>query len=173
MNMLKRFLRNDNADLQEDEGYEDIYTLPEDLKMEMADEDAADVSAVSKPAQTEAEIRPATPDKVEIKLLKPKSHIEASTIADKLKEGCIVLLDVSDLEKDKAQRLVGFLAGVVYVLGGEMIKTNKSTIVVSPAGVDISGIVSEDPAEEAPVEETEVYEEGDEDYDDEPADEEV
>lgn len=173
MNMLKRFLRNDNADLQEDEGYEDIYTMPEDLKMEMADEDAADVSAVSTPAQSETDIRPATPDKVEIKLLKPKSHIEASTIADKLKEGCIVLLDVSDLEKDKAQRLVGFLAGVVYVLGGEMIKTNKSTIVVSPAGVDISGIVSEDPAEEAPVEETEAYEEGDEGYEGEPADEEA
>ena len=156
MNMLKRFLRNDNADLQEDEGYEDIYTMPEDLKMEMAD-DADDVSAVNTSARVEA--TPASPDKVEIKLLKPKSHIEASTIADKLKEGCIVLLDVSDLAKDKAQRLVGFLAGVVYVLGGEMIKTNKSTIVVSPAGVDISGIISEEPADEAPVEEEESYEE--------------
>lgn len=168
MNMLKRFLRNDNADLQEDEGYEDIYTMPEDLKMEMAD-DGSDVSAVGGNARAAAEPYAATPDKVEIKLLKPKSHIEASTIADKLKEGCIVLLDVSDLDKDKAQRLVGFLAGVVYVLGGEMIKTNKSTIVVSPAGVDISGIVSEEPVEES----AEEYSEGDEGYEELPADEEA
>ena len=169
MNMLKRFLRNDNADLQEDENYEDVYMMPEDLKMEMADDDSAEVSAVGESAARAADLTPATPDKVEIKLLKPKSHIEASTIADKLKEGCIVLLDVSDLAKDKAQRLVGFLAGVVYVLGGEMIKTNKSTIVVSPAGVDISGIVSKEPADEAPVEGAEA----DEAYEEIPADEEA
>jgi len=169
MNMLKRFLRNDNADLQEDENYEDVYMMPEDLKMEMADDDSAEVSAVGESAARAADLTPATPDKVEIKLLKPKSHIEASTIADKLKEGCIVLLDVSDLAKDKAQRLVGFLAGVVYVLGGEMIKTNKSTIVVSPAGVDISGIVSEEPADEAPVE----GDGADEAYEEIPADEEA
>ena len=84
MNMLKRFLRNDNADLQEDENYEDVYMMPEDLKMEMADDDSAEVSAVGESAARAADLTPATPDKVEIKLLKPKSHIEASTIADKL-----------------------------------------------------------------------------------------
>ncbi|MBR7098877.1 MAG: cell division protein SepF, partial [Clostridia bacterium] len=93
---------------------------------------------------------------------------EAVKIADKLKEGCIVLLDISKLTKEKALRLVDFLAGVAYVLGGEMIKTNKNTIVVSPAGVDISSFASEEsvaeaPAEEAPAEEEyteeEVYEE--------------
>ena len=53
------------------------------------------------------------------------------------------------------------MAGVAYVLGGEMIKTNKNTIVVSPAGVDISGFAPEEaeaPAEPAVVE-TEEYEE--------------
>ena len=36
MNMLKRFLGNDNADLKEDdEMYDDVYVMPEDLKMEM------------------------------------------------------------------------------------------------------------------------------------------
>ena len=146
--------------------------MPEDLRTEMAGDNGDDVAAVDT-ARRDHDIRPATPDKVELKLLKPKSHIEASTIADKLKEGCIVLLDVSDLAKDKAQRLVGFLAGVVYVLGGEMIKTNKSTIVVSPAGVDISGIVSEEPAEET-VETVEEYEEVvEESYEELPADEEA
>ena len=161
MNMLKRFLRNDNADLQEDEEvYGDIFAMPEDLKTEMAGDDGDDVSAVDT-VRRENDIRPASPDKVELKLLKPKSHIEATRIADKLKEGCIVLLDISRLTKDQAHRLVDFLAGVAYVLGGEMIKTNKSTIVVSPAGVDISGFapdVDEQPAEEV-VEEVETAQE--------------
>jgi len=51
------------------------------------------------------------------------------------------------------------VAGVAYVLGGEMIKTNKNTIVVSPSGVDISGFAQEEPAsEEAPVAEEEYVE---------------
>lgn len=169
MNLLKKFVRNDNADL-ENEAYDDIYdiyTTPKELEAEMESANAANVSAIDSPARKESEIHPATPDKVALKLLQPQSHTEAVKIADKLKEGCIVLLDISKLTKDKALRLVDFLAGVAYVLGGEMIKTNKNTIVVSPAGVDISSFASEEPAEETPAEvpaeeeytEEEVYEE--------------
>ena len=46
--------------------------------------------------------------------------------------------------------MVDFLSGVAYVLGGEMIRTNKNTIVISPSGVDISGFA---PEPEAPAEE--------------------
>ena len=160
MNLLKKFVRNDPADVEED--YDDIYVMPEDLKMEMPGEDMdAQVSALNSPARTDPEIHPASADKVSLKLLQPKSHTEATKIADKLKEGCIVLLDISNLSKEQAHRLVDFVAGVAYVLGGEMIKTNKNTIVVSPSGVDISGFAQDEPAEEAaPVEEEyeEVYE---------------
>lgn len=166
MNLLKKFVRNDNADLEEDYDYND-YVMPEDIKMEMDSDLEADVSAIDSPARKEPEIRPASPEKVEVKLLQPKTHTEGTKIADKLKDGCIVILDISNLGKDKAHRLVDFLAGVAYVLGGEMIMTNKNTIVVSPAGVDISGFAPEEPAEPvapaapaAPVEEEyEAYEE--------------
>ncbi len=161
MNLLKKFVRNDNADL-ENEAYNDIYdiyTMPKELEEEMESAEAANVSAIDNPARKDPEIHPATPDKVALKLLQPKSHTEAVKIADKLKEGCIVLLDISKLTKEKALRLVDFLAGVAYVLGGEMIKTNKNTIVVSPAGVDISSFATEEPAPEAPVEEAPAEEE--------------
>ena len=149
MNLLKKFVRNDNADLEED--YDEMYVMPDDIRMEMPDTDANEgVSSLDSPSRKEPEIQPASAEKVSLKLLQPKSHIEATKIADKLKEGCIVLLDISHLSKDQAHRLVDFLAGVAYVLGGEMIKTNKSTIVVSPAGVDISGFAP-DLEEVAPV----------------------
>ena len=163
MNLLKKFVRNDNADMEE-EDYNDIYMMPEDLKMEIAGSDTeSELSAMDSPARKDPEIHPASPDKVALKLLQPKSHTEATKIADKLKEGCIVLLDISNLTKEKAHRLVDFLAGVAYVLGGEMIKTNKNTIVVSPAGVDISGFAPEEAAEE-PVAEAPAAEEYEEVY---------
>ena len=147
MNLLKKFIR-DNADVETEE-YEDLYIDPEDIQVNMPDSDTdEDVASLNSPARKEPEIHPASPDKVSLKLLQPKTHTEATKIADKLKEGCIVLLDISNLTKEQAHRLVDFLAGVAYVLGGEMIKTNKNTIVVSPAGVDISGFAAQ---EEVPV----------------------
>ena len=112
------------------------------------------------PSRKEPEIQPAKPEKVSLKLLQPKSHIEATKIADKLKEGCIVLLDISMLSNEQVHRLVDFLAGVAYVLGGEMIKTNRHTIVVSPSGVDISGFASDPAPAEEEYEEVEVSEDG-------------
>ena len=176
MNLLKKFTRNDNADLEED--FDDLYSpyaMPEDLKMAMEETDvASDVSAIDSPARKDPEIHPASPDKVALKLLRPKSHTEGTKIADKLKEGCIVLLDISGLSKEKVHRLVDFLAGVAYVLGGEMIMTNKHTIVISPAGVDISGFASTDdaPAEEAPAEAAPV-EENAEEYEEDSVEEEA
>ena len=154
MNLLKKFVRNDNADLGE-EYDDDMYVMPDDLKMEMPDSDVnPNISTIQTPAQN----APVSPDKVALKLLQPKSHTEATQIADKLKDGCIILLDIANLTKDKAHRLVDFLAGVTYVLGGEMIKTNRNTIVVAPAGVDISGFAPEEAPAAAPSE-PEVYEE--------------
>ena len=148
MNLLKKFIRNDNADLESEAMYDDLYVDPEDMPVGVTDNDAdSDVASLNSPARKEPDIRPASPDKVSLKLLQPKSHTEATKIADRLKDGSIVLLDISNLSKEQARRLVDFLAGVAYVLGGEMIKTNKNTIVVSPSGVDIAGITqSDDPA---------------------------
>ena len=162
MNLLKKFVRNDNADLEDDGAYDDIYVTPEYLQTDMSADVESEVAAMDSPARKDPEIHPASPDKVELKLLQPRSHTEGTKIADKLKDGCIVLLDISNLTKEKAHRLVDFLAGVAYVLGGEMIKTNKHTIVVAPAGVDISSFAPEVLTEvpvQAPVVEEEIYEE--------------
>ena len=160
MNLLKKFIR-DNADIEAEE-YEDLYIDPEDMQENLDATEAEDVASLNSPARKEPEIHPASPDKVSLKLLQPKTHTEATKIADKLKEGCIVLLDISNLTKDQARRLVDFLAGVAYVLGGEMVKTNRNTIVVAPAGVDITGFapMAKPAAEPAPAPEAEeIYEE--------------
>ena len=144
MNLLKRFIR-DNTATESEEEYEDFYPALD------ADDDSAataeeDVASLDSPARKDPEIHPASPEKVTLKLIQPRSHTEATRIADKLKEGCIVLLDISNLTKEQAIRLVDFLSGVAYVLGGEMIKTNPNTIVVSPSGVDVSGFIATEDA---------------------------
>ena len=83
-----------------------------------------------------------SPEKVSLKLVQPKSHTEAPAVADKLMSGCIVVLDIGELQRESKEsvlRLLDFIAGVIYVLNGQMIRTNKTTIVLAPSGVDISG----------------------------------
>ena len=157
MNLLKKFIRDPGDDYG---SYDDgPYIDTGDLGFDMSEGNGDDVSAaLNSPARKEPELHPASADRVALKLLQPKSHTEATRIADKLKEGCIVLLDISNLTKEKALRLVDFLAGVAYVVGGEMIKTNKNTIVVAPAGVDISNFAQEETPVEAPAAEP-AYEE--------------
>ena len=148
MNLLKKFIRDNNAVEDEDDEFNDLY-VDEDLQSDRSaseDRPAPAMGAATAPRASE----PVSPEKVALKLMQPKSHAEATKIADKLKEGCIVLLDISRLEKEPAHRLVNFLAGVVYVLGGEMIKTNKNTIVVSPSGVDITGLAQDMAGDDAP-----------------------
>ena len=87
-------------------------------------------------------------DKVSIKLMKPISHTDGTKVADKLLGGSIVVLDIGSLEREEIIRLIDYLAGAIYVLGGEMIKTNRTTIVVAPAGVDVSGFGMEEAEEE-------------------------
>ena len=150
MNLLKKFIRDNNAVDDEDDEFNDLY-VDDDVRMDMeGNGEAAAPAAMGGTAAPARAPEPASPEKVALKLMQPKSHAEATKIADKLKEGCIVLLDISRLEKEPAHRLVNFLAGVVYVLGGEMIKTNKNTIVVSPSGVDITGLAQDIAGEDAP-----------------------
>ena len=142
MNLLKKFIRDNNAIEDEDDEFNDLY-VDDDVRMDMEEGETAAPAAMGTAAAPRAP-EAASPEKVALKLMQPKSHAEA------LKEGCIVLLDISRLEKEPAHRLVNFLAGVVYVLGGEMIKTNKNTIVVSPSGVDITGLAQDMAGEDAP-----------------------
>ena len=125
MNLLKKFVRNDPADIEE-EDYDDIYLNTDDMGMDIPAEDpASQISALSSPARKDPEIHPATPDKVSLKLLQPKSHTEATRIADKLKEGCIVLLDIGGLTGDKFSVP---LLGKVY---DQMLARHKAGLEVS------------------------------------------
>ena len=107
----------------------------------------------------------AAASQLQVVLVKPEKFDDASGIADSLNAKKTVVLNLEATSKEVSRRLVDFLSGVAYVLGGEMIRTNKNTIVISPSGVDISGFApeaeapAEEPAQETAPEAVEEYEE--------------
>lgn len=135
MNFWKKITKTDNEPAEDDNyngyGYEmddGIVGVP----------DYGDTAPVKEPSLSNV----SAPEKVSLKLVQPKSHTEAPAVADKLMSGCIVVLDIGELQRDSKEsvlRLLDFIAGVIHVLNGQMIRTNKTTIVLAPSGVDISG----------------------------------
>lgn len=67
----------------------------------------------------------------------PKRFEDAQEIADHLRSGKPVILHGEGLERDLAQRLVHFLMGATYALGGEMHRVG-SVVLFAPAGVDVT-----------------------------------
>jgi cell division inhibitor SepF len=72
--------------------------------------------------------------------LKPKSMDEVSLAADYLKTGCAVVLNLSDVERFVAVRVVDFMSGVCYGLEsqGHAMKLGDSIFLFTPGDFEIS-----------------------------------
>ncbi len=76
--------------------------------------------------------------KVELKLVRPESYDEVSTIADYLLAGCTVVLNMELLDGKTALRMYDFLNGITYSVDGEIKQVANTTFVLTPHNVDVS-----------------------------------
>ena len=77
---------------------------------------------------------------VALKIVSPKGYENAAEIADLLLNGNTVLLNIENLTRENAVRLLDYLSGAIRMIGGLMTKVGKTTIVVAPKNVDVSSI---------------------------------
>lgn len=71
-------------------------------------------------------------------VLEPRSFEEVQQIADQLKEKRPVILNLDGADKAVARRVVDFVSGTVYALGGGMQRINPSIFLFTPPNVDIA-----------------------------------
>lgn len=76
-------------------------------------------------------------------LLEPRVYSEAQEIADHLKNRKAVIVNLQRIEHDQAKRIVDFLSGTVYAIGGDIQKIGASIFLCTPDNVEISGNISE------------------------------
>lgn len=75
---------------------------------------------------------------IEFKIVRPESINEVVTIADYLIAGCTVVLNLEALDEDIIERMLDFLNGVSYVLGGDIENVSPGTFIVTPNGININ-----------------------------------
>lgn len=75
---------------------------------------------------------------IKVIIAKPKDFEEATNICDDFKARKIVVVNVTDLEQKTAQRLLDFMSGASYVLGGTLQEIEKNVYMLSPSNVEVS-----------------------------------
>lgn len=75
---------------------------------------------------------------IELKVVKPTEFKDGPSIAEHLLNKRTVVLNLEDADKDTSRRLIDFLFGVAYSIGGEIKKVANNAYVITPQNVAIS-----------------------------------
>ncbi|MFG6118165.1 MULTISPECIES: cell division protein SepF [Thalassobacillus] len=81
-------------------------------------------------------------------LCEPRNYNEAQDIADHLVNRRAVVINLQRVDHHQAKRIVDFLSGTVYAIGGDIQKLGMQTFLCTPDNVEISGSISEILAQE-------------------------
>ncbi|CAH0147650.1 cell division protein SepF [Priestia megaterium] len=76
-------------------------------------------------------------------LCEPRVYAEAQEITDHLKNRKVVVVNLQRIQRDQAVRIVDFLSGTVYALGGDIQKIGTDIFLCTPDNVDVSGSISD------------------------------
>lgn len=75
---------------------------------------------------------------LELKVVRPEKYEDASDIADHLLSGRTVVLNMDFINKEVSRRLIDFLSGVAYSIGGQFQRVANGTFIITPRNVEVS-----------------------------------
>jgi cell division inhibitor SepF len=76
-------------------------------------------------------------------LVEPRVYAEAQDIADHLKNRRAIVVNLQRIDHEQAKRIVDFLSGTVYAIGGDIQRIGTSIFLCTPDNVEVSGNISE------------------------------
>ena len=77
-------------------------------------------------------------------LLEPRAYSESQQIADYLKNRSSVVVNLKRVTPDQAKRIVDFLYGTIYAIGGDLQKLGGGIFLCTPNNINIEKKISED-----------------------------
>ena len=89
--------------------------------------------------QTGYSAPPQEKQKMKLKFVRPEQFDEAAEIADSLRARQAVLMNLEMTETDTARRLLDFLSGAAYALGGRVMRVSAQAYIIAATNVDLVG----------------------------------
>lgn len=77
-------------------------------------------------------------------LLEPRAYSESQQIADYLKNRSAVVVNLKRVTPDQAKRIVDFLYGTIYAIGGDLQKLGGGIFLCTPNNVNVEGKISDE-----------------------------
>ncbi|MBO4601079.1 MAG: cell division protein SepF [Bacilli bacterium] len=91
-------------------------------------------------------------------LLEPRAYSESQQIADHLKNRNSVVVNLKRVTSDQAKRIIDFLSGCIYAIGGTMQKIGVGIYLCTPKNVNVLGKITDDAEKSKSKDDDEDYE---------------
>jgi cell division inhibitor SepF len=76
---------------------------------------------------------------MEVIVIHPETYDEAQDICDHIKEKRPVVINLENMDRDIAQRIMDFVSGACYALNGNLQRVTHNIFIIAPDNVDIAG----------------------------------
>ncbi len=118
----------------------------EEFEVEEEERQRADLKPIgawrkSAPSSSARVVSMTATTQLEVAVLQPASYEDASEIADRLKAKKAVVVNLEDLTKEDAIKVLDYVSGVVYALEGNIQKVSSGIFLIAPYNVSIAGDV--------------------------------
>lgn len=123
MGILKKIKDMVNVSDDMDSEYDDMEEGYSEMPMNSGANRAMSINAVS----------------IELKVVRPDNFVNSRQVADHLLNNRTVVLNLEATNKETARRILDFLSGVAYSIGGQLKKVANNTYVITPNNVDVTG----------------------------------
>ncbi len=77
-------------------------------------------------------------------LLEPRAYSESQQISDYLKARNAVVVNLKRVTPDQGKRIVDFLSGTLYAIGGDLQKLGGGIFLCTPNNINVEGKISDD-----------------------------
>ncbi len=85
-------------------------------------------------------------------LVEPRAYSESQQIADHLKNRNSVLVNFKRVTSDQAKRIIDFLSGTLYAIGGDLQKVGGGIYLCTPKNINVQGKITEEESKTTEVE---------------------
>ena len=93
---------------------------------------------------TEDEALDTNDGKTKMILVEPRAYSESVQISDYLKMRNSVVVNLQRVTADQGKRIVDFLSGTIYAIGGDMQKIGNGIFLCTPRNMNVEGKITED-----------------------------
>ena len=138
--LLNKMLKLVGWETEEEEEVEDMY---ENTGEEIS-QTPQYLQSFTKKSQQNKVVNIHSNSQFKVVIMQPETFDDARDVCDHLKNKKPVIVNLENLTKETAQRVVDFLSGAVYAVDGDIQKVSTGIFMIAPNNVEVMGDVKDE-----------------------------